>query len=262
MKWHRVRTVVRRHYYEVRRNFTRLTEAVYWPVIDILVWGFFTVYLSGDKHVGSGIVGALLGAVILWNLFYAFQRDVAVGFLDELWSRNLITLFASPLNLWEYLAGVVIVDALKITTSLLVAGSLAWLLYSFNIFHFGFALLPHLFNLLFFALSIGIFTGALILRYSTKIEILAWSFASILQPVACVYYPIASLPHLLQLAARLLPVSYAFEGLRSVIAGGSFDAGMFLPGAALNVFYFGASLAIFRIMYTSAKRKGTLVKTE
>ena len=71
---------------------------VYWPVLDIIVWGFFTIYLG----VGGGSVPAsmsfMLGAIILWGLFFGFQRDMAVGFLDELWSRNLVNLFSTPLS--------------------------------------------------------------------------------------------------------------------------------------------------------------------
>jgi ABC-2 type transport system permease protein len=105
MKTHRIKAVVIRHAYEIRRNVDRVTDMLYWPVLDIIVWGFFTVYLARGQRAGGAITSFLLGAAILWGMFYAFQRDMAVGFLDELWSRNLINLFSTPLGVSEYLCG-------------------------------------------------------------------------------------------------------------------------------------------------------------
>ena len=114
MKTHRIKAVMMRHLYEVRRNADRITDMVYWPVLDIIVWGFFTIYLARGGRSGGGIASFLLGAAILWGMFYAFQRDMAVGFLDELWSRNLINLFSTPLSVTEYLCALVVVNLFKV----------------------------------------------------------------------------------------------------------------------------------------------------
>ena len=79
MKWHRIWAVIIRHLYETRRNLDRLADTLYWPIMDIVMWGFFSVYLS--RYTGSrpGVVSFLLGAIVLWNLFCSFQRDFTVG---------------------------------------------------------------------------------------------------------------------------------------------------------------------------------------
>ena len=109
MKIHRIRAVMMRHGYEARRNFDRVTDTIYWPVLDIVMWGFFTIYLSNSNRLQPTVVSCLLGAIILWGTFYTFQRDMAVGFIDDLWCRNLINLFSTPLSVWEYLIGVILV---------------------------------------------------------------------------------------------------------------------------------------------------------
>ena len=53
MKSHRIQAVMLRHFYEARRNPDRITDMVYWPVLDIIVWGFFTIYLAGGVGVGN-----------------------------------------------------------------------------------------------------------------------------------------------------------------------------------------------------------------
>ena len=113
MKRHRIEATIMRHTYETRRNLDRILDMVYWPVLDIIVWGFFTIYLGRGAAMKPGMISFMLGAIILWGLFFAFQRDMAVGFLDELWSRNLVNLFSTPLSVSEYMTGLIAVNMLK-----------------------------------------------------------------------------------------------------------------------------------------------------
>lgn len=262
MKPYRISAVVLRHAYEVRRNANHITYMVYWPVVNILVWGFFTLYLRHGERLQPGVLSCLLGAVILWGLFNAFQRDMAVGFLEELWSRNLVSLFASPLTISEYTTGLIIVTLLKATIGLIVESLIAWLFYHYNIFPMLLRLLPFIANLALFALAIGIAVTGLIFRYTTKFQAMAWSFAGILMPLSCVFYPLSSLPSFLRPLATLLPTTHSFEGMREVIERGGFSGARFEWGLGLNAIYFIFALVFFRYMFEAARSRGLLVKLE
>ncbi|MBI4059617.1 ABC transporter permease [Candidatus Giovannonibacteria bacterium] len=262
MKAHRIKAVIRRHLYEARRNFDRISEIVYWPVIDIIVWGFLTVYLARQDALGPTVFNFLLGATILWGAFFAFQRDVALGFLDELWARNILNLFSSPLTIPEYMTGLITVNFFKMVGGFLAASLLAFAFYSFNIFPFALPLLPFFFNLLLFALAVGIMITAMIFRYSTKIQTLAWGFAGLLQPVSCVFYPLATLPSFLQGVAWLMPATHSFEGMRQILAGGGFSYLHFWWALGLNFVYFVFALVLFGFIFKVAKTRGLLVKLE
>jgi len=262
MKYHRIAAVVQRHYYEARRNVDRITDMIYWPVLDIIVWGFFTIYLTRTNVMQPTLVSFLLGAAILWGLFYAFQRDMAVGFLDELWSRNLINLFSTPLTVGEYVTGLILVNFAKALIGFAAASAVAWLFYAFNIFPLMLAFLPYLLNLILFALSLGVLITGLIFRYTTRIQGLAWSFAGLLQPVSCVFYPISALPGLLRDVAWMLPTSHSFEGMRQVLAGGGFSSAQFWWGLGLNAAYFIVAVVFFRWIFEKARIRGLLVKLE
>lgn len=262
MKIHRINAVIVRHLYEARRNFDRVTDLVYWPVLDIIVWGFFTIYLAHGNRLQPNIVNCLLGAVILWGTFFAFQRDMAVGFLDELWSRNLINLFSTPLTVWEYMVGLVLVNLLKVMIGLVAASAIAWAAYSFNIFPLLPKFIPYMANLLLFALALGIAITGMIFRYTTKIQGLAYSFAGLLMPVSCVFYPISSLPKWLQAIAWMLPTAHSFEGMREVLAGKEFSPRHFWWGAGLNVMYFALAMGFFTWIFENARNRGLLVKQE
>src|SRR5215472_9894018 len=168
MKLHRIRAVVARHAYEVRHNIDRLTDMIYWPVLDIVIWGFFTTYLARGNGAPSQMVAFLLGATILWGMFYSFQRDMAVGFLDELWSRNLINLFSTPLTVGEYMTGLLFVNFLKASVSLVAAATVAWVAYAFDIFPMLPSFVPFMACLVLFAFAIGIAITGLIFRFTTK----------------------------------------------------------------------------------------------
>ena len=262
MKTHRIQAVVMRHAYEMRRNVDRITDMVYWPVLDIIVWGFFTIYLARGQRAGGTLTSFLLGAAILWGMFYAFQRDMAVGFLDELWSRNLINLFSTPLDVSEYLCGLVVVNLFKVAVGAGCAALIAWACYAFNIFPRLPQFVPYIINLMLFGLVLGVFTTGLIFRYTTRVQGLAWSFAGLLQPVSCVFYPLSALPRPLRAVAWMLPTAHAFEGMRQVLAGGGFSPPRFWWALALDAGYFALAVIFFRRVFESARSRGLLVKVE
>ena len=262
MKTHRIKAVIRRHLYEARRNFDRISEIFYWPVIDIIIWGFLTVYLARERSLELTFVSFLLGATILWGAFFVFQRDLALGFLDELWARNLLNLFSTPLKVSEYLTGLIAVNFIKMIFGFLAASLFSLLFYSFNIFPYIIQFLPFFFNLIFFAFSIGLIITALIVRYTTKIQMLAWSFSGLLQPVSCVFYPLRILPKFLQAVAWYLPTTHAFEGMRQIISGGGFSSQNFWWGIYLNIMYLILASLWFGYIFKIAKDKGLLVKLD
>jgi len=262
MKIHRINAVIVRHLYEARRNFDRLTDLIWWPVLDIVMWGFFTIYLAHSSRLQPNVVSCLLGAVILWGTFYGFQRDMAVGFIDELWCRNLINLFSTPLTLSEYMVGLIGVCLLKVMVGLCAASAVAWAAYSFDIVPWLPMFIPYMANLLFFALALGIAITGLIFRYTTKIQALAWSFAGLLMPASCVMYPMSSLPRWMRAIAWMLPTAHSFEGMRQVLAGKGFSPQHFWWGAGLNAIYFVLAIGFFGWIFEQARTRGLLVKMD
>lgn len=262
MKLHRINAVIARHLYESRRNFDRVVDTLWWPTLDVVLWGFFSIYLTHGKGLQVSIVSLMLGAAILWTMFYSFQRDMAVAFIDDLWCRNLINLFSTPLMLSEYMAGIIVVCILKVMVGLLAASTIAWAAWSFDIWPWLPKFIPYIANLLVFSLAIGIAITGMIFRYSTKIQALAWGFAGLLMPVSCIFYPVSSLPKWLQDIAWMMPTAHSFEGMRQVLAGNGFSPLHFWWGAGLNVVYFASALMFFGWIFEKARSRGLLVKQE
>ena len=258
----RIYAVMCRHGYDARRNLNRVADTIYWPAQNMIVWGFFTLYLSRDHRLEPGLVSCLLGATMLWGMFNSFQRDIAVGFMEELWSRNFVNLFSTPLQVSEYMTGLMLVNLLKALLGLVIAAFIAGFCYAENLFPFLPGFLPFLLVLILFSLSTGLVITGLIFRFTTKIQTLAWSFAGLLMPVSCVFYPVSALPRWLQPLAWALPTTHAFEGMREDIAHGVISLTHFCWGMGLNLVYAVFAVFFFRGMFELARRRGFLIKQE
>lgn len=256
----RVSAVLLRHLYLYPKSPSRLMEIFYWPVLDLLVWGFLAVYLSQNPGALSHWGAFLLGAMILWDVLFRAQQAVCLSFLEEIWSRNLLNLFASPLSAQEFLAATMILSLVKFGLAAVVTVSLAWLLYSFNLFQMGLWLIPLFFNLIVMGWAIGIVTTAIILRYGERAEVLAWGLGLLIQPFGAVFYPVSVLPEPLRLVAYTLPCTYVFEGMRSVISSKTMSLSNLAAPFALNAVYLAAAWAFFEFMYRQAQQRGLLTK--
>lgn len=237
-------------------------ETFYWPLLDLLVWGFITVYLQRYQEGLPGFVTYFIGALILWDMLFRSQQGIAISFLEEMWSRNLMNLFVSPLKPGEFIAATMVISILKLISASVMTITLAWLLYSFNLFKIGVSLVPFIITLAVMGWSVGILTTAFILRYGQKAEVLAWGVAFLFQPVSAVFYPVDVLPDFLQVIAQFVPAAHVFEGMRDVIKTGTFPLNELLWAAGLDVAYLIISILVFYYMFRSVKIRGLLLRSE
>ena len=201
-----------------------------------------------------------IGALILWDILFRSQQGISVSFLEDVWSRNLLNIFVSPLSGAEYITSLMLLSVIKLMLTSTVMIVLAWLLYSFDIFRLGFSLLPLIVNLIVMGWAIGIVTTAVILRFGQQAEVLAWGIALLFQPFSAVFYPVSILPGPLRTMARYIPSAHVFEGMRQVISNGGFPMEHMLWAAGLNVVYLTASLLFFWWNFNGVKKKGLLAK--
>lgn len=236
MKLHRIYGLILRNFFGFRRNLDRLTDSFYWPTIDLLMWGltsqFFTI-MGG----GNNVMLFILSGLIMWLILWKSQYEISINLLDELWNRNLINIFVSPLSFTEWLVSVLLLGILKVILSFSFAIGMAYLLYKVKIFEYGFQLLPFMLVLLLSGWAVGIFVTGLIFRYGTKIQAFCWTLVWVFGPFSAIYYPVAVLPNWAQQVSQFIPMSYAFEGMRTVIASGNIDYQKVGIGLGLAITY-------------------------
>jgi ABC-2 type transport system permease protein len=256
----RAAAIVLRHFYLLRGSLTRIVPLFAWVAVDIVLWGFITRYLNAVAASSLDFVPILLGAVLLWDFFSRVMHGVTTAFFEDVWSRNFLNLFATPLSLPEYLTGLVVSSTLTSAVALLVMLLLATGLFGLSVFAYGLALLPFLLVLFLFGVALGILGSGLVLRLGPAAEWFVWPIPALVSPFAGVFYPLATLPPWMQGMAMLLPPAYVFEGMRAVLAGGAVPGRWLALGAALAVGYVMAACWLFAAIYRQAVRSGLLAR--
>jgi len=252
----RVSALLLRYLYLYRRSLARSMEIFFWPVMDLLVWGFLSAYLQ--RVAAPGAISYLVGAMILWDVLYRCQQAITLSVTEDIWVRNILNVFVTPIRTSELLLATSLMGVVKSMAPGLLLVGLAYGFYSFNLFALGASLAPFLVSLLLFGWAVGMFTAALILRFGQAAEALVWGVPFLIQPVSAVFYPVDVLPAWLRGVAYLLPSTYVFEGMRRVLARGSMDGRLLAGAFVLNVAYLFAGAAFFGWMLRRVREKGYL----
>lgn len=257
----RVWAMVLRYFYLLRSSWPRAFELVYWPTIQMILWGFMTQFLQTNSSWVAQAFGVLLAAVLLWDVLFRGQLGISVSFLEEMWSRNLGSLFVTPLRPYEWILSLLAMSFLRVMIGVVPAALLAIPLYHYSIFTLGLPLLAFFINLLVMGWALGLMICALILRHGLGAESMAWLAIFVLAPVSGIYYPVSVLPSWLQWVAWALPSAHSFEGMRGVMFEGVFHLGHFLAAAALDVVYIVVGVLTFLYAFRVARVRGALVQT-
>src|SRR5579863_7463406 len=256
MSLRRTAAIVLRQYYLLRGSPTRILPLFVWVSVDIILWGLITRYLNSVASSGINFVPALLGAVLLWDFFIRVMQGVTIAFFEDVWSRSLLNVFASPIKIPEYLAGLVISSILTSTAGLAVMQLLASTIFGLSFFKYGAALVPFLLVLFLFGIALGVFGCAVVLRFGPSSEWLVWPIPALLSPFAAVFYPLSALPPWMRFVARLLPPSYVFESVRAIVAGHTASLPALAAGTGLAALYILLAGALFKRIYKQAVRTG------
>lgn len=249
-----------RYAYLYKRSLPRAFEIVFWPVMDLLVWGFLMTYLLRSNYDAPAMVTFLLGAMIFWDILYRAQQGVTLPFLEDMWGRSIQNILISPVRPGEMLAAAFLVGTVKIMLTVCFLSLLAWSLYAYRLFDLGLPLIPFFINLLLSGWAVGMLTTALIMRWGQAAEALAWGVPFLLQPFSAVFYPLDVLPWWIQPVASLLPTVHVFEGMRAVMQGHGLAWSSLALAFALNIFWLTVTALFFRHMLGRARELGLLAK--
>ena len=256
----RIGAMVLRHAYLLRTSWPRIFELMYWPTIQMILWGFITRFLLTNSSYIAQAAGLLVSAVLLWDVLFRGQLGFSLSFLEEVWSRNLGNLSVSPLRPSEFLLSLMAMSLLRTLIGTLPAAGLAIVFYEANIFELGLPLVGFFFLLLMFGWAIGMMVCALILRVGQGAENVAWLAIFLIAPVSAIYYPVSVLPDWLQVVAWSLPSAPVFEGMRAVLIEGTVRLDLLVHGLALVAVYLAIGAALFLYAFHVARRRGLLLQ--
>jgi len=260
MSLNRIFAIVLRQLYLIRGSFSRVFPTFAWIAVDMVLWGFLTKYLNTVTSSGFNFVPVLLGAVLLWDFFIRIMQGVTMAFFEDVWSRNFLNVFATPILISEYVGGLVLSSIATSAIGLAVMLFIAVVFFKLSLLIYGLMIIPFLFILFLFGIALGIFACGIVLRFGPASEWFIWPLPALISPFAGVLYPVSVLPKWMQVVSVFLPPSYVFEGLRACISGGAVSGIAFVKGGCLAIVYICLAYWFLARVYRHALRTGLIAR--
>jgi len=248
-----------RHVYLIKGSFPRILDLIYWPTIQIFLWGFISKFFTLNSTYFENTVGIILSAAILYDFLFRSSISYNMMFLEEIWSRNFTNLFIAPIKISEIIAALTFTAIFRTLIGLVPAALLAIPLFGVSIFKIGVPLIFLLITLYIFGVTLGLLVTSGLVRFGPSFENIAWASLFFLAPLGCIYYPIEILPNWLQIIAKLLPLVHIFEEMRNILIHDIVNYYQVLKAVIISLIYFVFGIIIFYLSYEGAKNRGTLI---
>lgn len=259
MSPHRIYAIVLRFFYAFKYNLERITDAFYWPVIELFTWGLTSHFIQTLFPNSPQVILIFLSGLMLNFILWRGQYEITINLLNDIWNRNMINIFGAPLKFSEWISAFVILSVIKALVTFVFASLVAFFLYQYQILTFGLYLVPFIILLLMTSWWLGFFISALIFIIGRKVEAFAWTLGALIAPFSAVFYPVSVLPPWAQEVARFIPTSYVFEGAREVVATGKLNPQKIYISFFLSLIYIILSIILLRMSFKKVLNRG-LVK--
>ena len=248
-----------RHFYLITRSFPRILDLIYWPSIQITLWGFISNFFATHSAYYNNAVGVILTCAILYDFLFRTSIGFNMLFLEEIWSRNFTNLFIATIKISEIIFSLVFTALIRALIGLIPAILLTSPLFGISLLDLGIYLFFLFLSLYAFGVTLGLLVSAGLLRFGPSFENIAWSTMFLLAPFGCIYYPIEILPEIFQKIAYSLPLVYIFEEARNILINQTVNYQNILNAFYLNVIYLVIAISLFYYSFGQARKRGTLI---
>ena len=259
MSWNKIYALSLRHIYLIKGSFPRILDLIYWPTIQIFLWGFISKFFTLNSSYYENTVGIILSAAILYDFLFRSSISYNMMFLEEIWSRNFTNLFIAPIKINEIIAALTFTAIFRTLIGLVPASLIAIPLFGISIFKIGLPLIFLLIALYVFGVSLGLLVTSGLIRFGPSFENIAWASLFFLAPLGCIYYPIDILPEWMHPIAKLLPLVHLFEEMRNILVNNLVNYYAVIKACMISFIYFVIGIIVFYFSYNGAKLRGTLI---
>ena len=175
MNFNKIYALGLRHLYLIMNSFPRILDLIYWPTVQIFLWGFISKFFTLNSEYYSNTVGVILTAAILYDFLFRASISFNMMFLEEIWSRNFTNLFIAPIKIREIIAALTLTAILRTLIGLVPAVLIAIPLFGVSVLKLGIPLIFLLIGLYLFGVTLGLLVTSGLLRYGPSFENIAWA---------------------------------------------------------------------------------------
>ena len=246
-----------RHLRVMQRDLNFMLGALYWPLLDIFIWGFLGAWIAQSQPTNfhNYETVALLG-ILLWQIVGRGSNLMIVSFAEELWSNNIINMFSLPLRITEWICGSLLFYLIMMGVTSAFCMLAMFMLYNLSIWYVISTFLLFLPPLIFSAIWIGFICLQILVTIGRRGVELGFVFGWFLLPFSGAYYPIEILPAWGQAVSAYLPMSYVFQGMRNYVMYQQDPTDYLIKGYVLSIIYAICAVTMFVYCFNRSKQKG------
>lgn len=244
-----------RNYIFAKRNIFFLAEMLFWPVMGILSVGLMGGFLNLEANTLSFVLTGAIAAGVL----QVTQLDVGYSLLYDVWSKSVKHTFLSPVHMSSAILGAWITGMLR---GGIIFAALTLLARAFFDFHLP-PFVPSaifLFGTFWMSLISGIGVWVLVLLYGQRAEVAVWAASYLIMVLCGLYYPVNIFPEPLFTVARLIPLTYFLDAVRSHYGFAPTFPHALLTGALISLVYTAAGLILVQAALRHARKNGQLLR--
>jgi len=253
---YRIVALILRYVFEIPRDFFRVFDLTFYPLMDIILWGFMSLWIQTGGDQSSHIGPMILLSLVLWMVVENANREIAFNLTEELYAHNLVNILVTPLKVSEWLSSVIFLAATRATFVLVFSSLAILILRGINILNLGLFVCAAFPLLMMSGMALGLSISALMMRWGRRISTFIWSIPYLVLSFSAVFYPLHLLPPWAQYIGKMMPISYVFEALRATITTGIIPWPSLLISLGLNALYLLGSLFLFVWMFDKSRDQG------
>lgn len=254
MTYIRIFGVVVRYFY-TSLSGSRLTEYLFWPLVDIAFYGLIALWSESLANEPK-ILFVFISALVLWQVVHRSHMEICQNLMDEFAERNFMNFVASPLSQKEWITALMISGTWKTMIIFLYSYTLAYLLFGVNIFNLGTSLLVLIPLCIINGWISGLLAGAFVILSGPKTYQVPWVVIMVCALLSTVFYPVDILPSSFQLLVSSFPMSYIFQQMRFVLTEGTLNYPLMWTGCFLTFIYLLIALKFFFAMFERSRTIG------
>lgn len=261
MNLNRIKALFLQEYYISRGSLDLFFDFLIGPTLGLIVLGF--EYLFFSEKLGKDTASYLIIGQILWQVIWISQYVIGYNSNVNMWSRNLTNLYITPLSTMEYIIAQLIAGSIKSLLVFLELSTLAYLFFHFSILNLGFInLILFFINLTMFGWAMGLIILGIVYKIGSRMQAITWGAIWIFQPFMAVFYPVNTMPELMQKIATIMPTSHVFEAARNAIGNGKVDWYNFLFPLWENLIFLTIAIWFFHYMFRKSRESGQFARNE
>ena len=134
MSLNRIIGLFLRHFFLIKSSLPRILDLIYWPTIQIILWGFISKFFTAYSDYYNNTVGVILTCAILYDFLFRSSISFNMLFLEEIWSRNFTNLFIAPMKISEIIISLVFTALIRTLIGFTPAVFFANYFFDFHLF--------------------------------------------------------------------------------------------------------------------------------